>query len=55
MADNQPIPSGVTFYIRIGNANFHTSSAAYATDVLLAQRAFYGQKFGWAFEIFMCM
>lgn len=29
--------------------------AAYATDTLLAQRAFYNQRYGWPFEIFMCM
>ncbi|KAJ5157886.1 Sexual differentiation process protein isp4 [Penicillium canariense] len=38
----------------MANATFG-GGAAYATDVLLAQRAFYKQKFGWAFEIFMCM
>ncbi|KAJ5217960.1 uncharacterized protein N7498_000059 [Penicillium cinerascens] len=38
----------------MANATFG-GGAAYATDVLLAQRAFYGQNFGWAFEIFMCM
>ncbi|CEJ57859.1 Sexual differentiation process protein isp4 [Penicillium brasilianum] len=38
----------------MANATFG-GGAAYATDVLLAQRAFYKQKFGWAFEIFMCI
>ncbi|KAJ5085087.1 Sexual differentiation process protein isp4 [Penicillium argentinense] len=38
----------------MANATFG-GGAAYATDVLLAQRAFYGQHFGWAFEIFMCI
>ncbi|PKY07216.1 small oligopeptide transporter, OPT family [Aspergillus campestris IBT 28561] len=38
----------------MANATF-AGGAAYATDVLLAQRAFYGQHFGWAFEIFMCI
>ncbi|KAJ5453958.1 Sexual differentiation process protein isp4 [Penicillium daleae] len=38
----------------MANATFG-GGAAYATDVLLAQRAFYGQNFGWAFEIFMCI
>ncbi|KAF3397257.1 Sexual differentiation process protein isp4 [Talaromyces pinophilus] len=38
----------------MANATFN-GGAAYATDVLLAQRAFYGQNFGWAFEIFMCI
>lgn len=38
----------------MANATFG-GGAAYATDVLLAQRAFYGQNFGWAFEVFMCM
>lgn len=38
----------------MANATFG-GGVAYATDVLLAQRAFYGQKFGWAFEIFMCI
>ncbi|KAL4806297.1 OPT oligopeptide transporter protein-domain-containing protein [Aspergillus unguis] len=36
----------------MANATFG-SGAAYATDVLLAQRAFYKQRFDWAFEIFM--
>lgn len=38
----------------MANATFG-GGAAYATDVLLAQRAFYGQRFGWAFEILMCI
>ncbi|PLN83099.1 small oligopeptide transporter, OPT family [Aspergillus taichungensis] len=38
----------------MANATF-AGGAAYATDVLLAQRAFYNQHFGWVFEIFMCI
>ncbi|PWY89075.1 small oligopeptide transporter [Aspergillus heteromorphus CBS 117.55] len=38
----------------MANATFG-GGAAYATDVLLAQRAFYHQRFGWPFEIFMCI
>ncbi|KAJ5511383.1 Tetrapeptide transporter OPT1/isp4 [Penicillium expansum] len=38
----------------MANATFG-GGAAYATDVLLAQRAFYKQNFGWAFEILMCI
>lgn len=38
----------------MANATFG-GGAAYATDVLLAQRAFYGQRFGWGFEILMCI
>lgn len=38
----------------MANATFG-GGAAYATDVLLAQRAFYRQRFGWAFEVFMCL
>lgn len=38
----------------MANATFG-GGAAYATDVLLAQRAFYGQRFGWVFEVFMCI
>ncbi|RAL15004.1 small oligopeptide transporter, OPT family [Aspergillus homomorphus CBS 101889] len=38
----------------MANATFG-GGAAYATDVLLAQRAFYKQHFGWAFEILMCI
>ncbi|KAJ5146095.1 uncharacterized protein N7515_000659 [Penicillium bovifimosum] len=38
----------------MANATFG-GGAAYATDVLLAQRAFYGQHFGWGFEILMCV
>ncbi|PLB38868.1 small oligopeptide transporter, OPT family [Aspergillus candidus] len=43
-----------TMVVIMANATF-AGGAAYATDVLLAQRAFYGQHFGWAFEIFMCI
>lgn len=43
-----------TLVVIMANATFG-GGAAYATDVLLAQRAFYGQNFGWAFEIFMCI
>ncbi|CAG8252999.1 unnamed protein product [Penicillium olsonii] len=38
----------------MANATFG-GGAAYATDVLLAQRAFYHQSFGWGFEILMCI
>jgi small oligopeptide transporter, OPT family len=38
----------------MANATFG-GGAAYATDVLLAQRAFYAQNFGWGFEILMCI
>lgn len=38
----------------MANATFG-GGAAYATDVLLAQRAFYHNRFGWVFEIFMCI
>ncbi|BCR87390.1 small oligopeptide transporter, OPT family [Aspergillus chevalieri] len=38
----------------MANATFG-GGAAYATDVLLAQRAFYNKRFSWAFEIFMCI
>lgn len=43
-----------TLIVIMANATFG-GGAAYATDVLLAQRAFYGSNFGWAFEIFMCI
>jgi OPT family small oligopeptide transporter len=36
----------------MANATFN-GGAAYSTDVLLAQRAFYGQNFGWGFELLM--
>ncbi|KAL3473367.1 OPT oligopeptide transporter protein-domain-containing protein [Aspergillus californicus] len=38
----------------MANATFG-GGAAYATDTLLAQRAFYNQRFDWAFELFMCI
>lgn len=38
----------------MANATF-AGGAAYATDILLAQRAFYKQRFGWPFEIFLCI
>lgn len=38
----------------MANATFG-GGAAYATDVLLAQRRFYHQRFDWVFEIFMCI
>ncbi|CAG7944146.1 unnamed protein product [Penicillium nalgiovense] len=43
-----------TIVVIMANATFG-GGAAYATDVLLAQRAFYGQHFGWGFEILMCI
>lgn len=43
-----------TISVIMANASFG-GGAAYATDVLLAQRAFYHQRFDWAFEIFMCI
>lgn len=43
-----------TITVIMANASFN-GGAAYATDVLLAQRAFYKQRFGWAFEILMCI
>lgn len=43
-----------TVVVIMANATFG-GGAAYATDVLLAQRAFYKQRFGWAFEILMCI
>lgn len=36
----------------MANATFG-GGAAYATDVLLAQRAFYNNRFGWGFELLM--
>ncbi|KAI9374867.1 OPT oligopeptide transporter protein-domain-containing protein [Aspergillus egyptiacus] len=38
----------------MANATFG-GGAAYATDILLAQRAFYKQRFDWAFELFLCI
>lgn len=43
-----------TIAVIMANATFG-GGAAYATDVLLAQRAFYKQHFGWGFEILMCI
>lgn len=43
-----------TISVIMANATFG-GGAAYATDVILAQRAFYGQHFGWGFEILMCI
>lgn len=43
-----------TITVLMANASFN-GGAAYATDVLLSQRAFYKQRFGWPFEIFMCI
>ncbi|BCS30042.1 small oligopeptide transporter, OPT family [Aspergillus puulaauensis] len=38
----------------MANATFG-GGAAYATDIIIAQRAFYKQRFDWVFEIFMCI
>ncbi|KAI9935047.1 hypothetical protein ASPWEDRAFT_668502 [Aspergillus wentii DTO 134E9] len=38
----------------MANATFG-GGFAYATDVLLAQRAFYKQRFGWGFELLLCI
>ncbi|OJJ46046.1 hypothetical protein ASPZODRAFT_152280 [Penicilliopsis zonata CBS 506.65] len=43
-----------TLIVIMANATF-AGGAAYATDVLVAQRAFYKQNFGWAFELLMCI
>ncbi|EAU32140.1 conserved hypothetical protein [Aspergillus terreus NIH2624] len=41
-----------TLIVVMANATFG-GGAAYSTDVLLAQRAFYKQRYGWPFEIFL--
>ncbi|KAL4892509.1 OPT oligopeptide transporter protein-domain-containing protein [Aspergillus ambiguus] len=41
-----------TVIVVMANATFG-GGAAYATDILLAQRAFYRQRFSWAFEVFL--
>lgn len=43
-----------TIIVLMANATFG-GGAAYATDIVLAQRAFYKQRFGWPFEIFLCI
>jgi OPT family small oligopeptide transporter len=43
-----------TLTVIMANATFG-GGAAYATDVLLAQRVFYGQNFGWGFELLLCI
>lgn len=37
------------------NADYHPGGVAYATDTLTAQRGFYGQNFGWGFNILLCI
>ena len=36
-------------------ANNHPGGVAYATDTITAQRGFYGQDFGWGFNILLCI
>ncbi|KAL2814374.1 OPT oligopeptide transporter protein-domain-containing protein [Aspergillus cavernicola] len=43
-----------TIAVIMANATFG-GGAAYATDILLAQRAFYKTRFDWTFEIFLCI
>lgn len=43
-----------TVVVLMANATFN-GGAAYATDIILAQRAFYNQRFGWGFEILLCV
>ncbi|KAJ5729695.1 Sexual differentiation process protein isp4 [Penicillium malachiteum] len=38
----------------MANASFG-NGPAYATDVIVAQRKFYGQRWGWAFELLLCI
>jgi hypothetical protein len=41
-----------TLIVAMANASFG-GGAAYATDILLAQEVFYGQKFGWGFQMLL--
>ncbi|PWN33125.1 small oligopeptide transporter [Meira miltonrushii] len=43
-----------TIIVIMANATF-ASGAAYGTDIITAQRAFYNQRYGWPFEIFVTM
>lgn len=43
-----------TISVIMANATFN-GGAAYATDIILAQRAFYHQRFGWGFELLLCI
>ena len=43
-----------TVIVVMANCTFGTG-AAYATDTLLAQRAFYKQDLGWGFAILLCL
>lgn len=43
-----------TIIVVMANCTFG-GGAAYATDTLLAQRAFYGQNLGWGFDILLCL
>ena len=52
--------AGETFpmYLEIidsAGANYLPGGVAYATDTLTAQRGFYGQNFGWGFNILLCI
>ncbi len=43
-----------TVIVVMANCTFGTG-AAYATDTLLAQRAFYKQNLGWGFALLLCL
>lgn len=43
-----------TVIVVMANCTFGTG-AAYATDTLLAQRAFYRQDLGWGFALLLCL
>lgn len=43
-----------TIIVIMANATF-AGGAAYGTDIITAQRAFYKQRYGWPFEIFVTM
>ena len=52
--------AGMAFLVRKSamsatNADDHSGGVAYATDTLTAQRGFYGQNFGWGFNILLCI
>ena len=47
-------PAEISATSAIG-ANDDSGGVAYATDTITAQRGFYGQDFGWGFNILLCI
>ena len=44
-----------TLIVIMANVTFGNSGAAYSTDTIVAQKGFYGQDFGWGFQLLLTL